>query len=244
MRKYSDMKFVFFLLSISIPAFLFTANAQKTVMDEHAQVRKVAPFEAVSINGAFEIVLVQDPTQVVVVSATDESLRNLIETDVRDGTLYIGLKKSNIDWRGGRKFRAYISSPSLKKVDVSGYSNLKIEQVFKADKFEVSINGSSDFNGNIECSELSLTSSGSSDYRLSGKAEKLSINTSGNSDLKAYDMVVDYCDISCSGNSNIEITMNKEMKVNVSGGSKVNYKGAGVVKEFNASGKSSLNKQD
>jgi hypothetical protein len=238
------MKRLFFLAIIGLPIFFATAFGQKTIMDQHAQLRNVGPFDAVTVSGAFEVVIIQDSNQAVVVSATDESLRNLIETEVREGTLYIGLKKSNIDWRGGRKFRAYIAAPTLRKLDIGGYSNMQMEQVFKASQLEVTISGSSDFHGHIECEKLLLTSSGSSDFHLKGKAEKLSINASGNSDLKAYGMAVDYCDITCSGNSNIEITMNKEMTVNVSGGSKVNYKGTGVVKEFNASGKSSLNKLD
>lgn len=238
------MKSAFFFVAIILQAIPFSTFGQKVVMDEFAQVREVKPFESISINGAFEVVLIQDSARVVVVSASDGQLRNLIETDVRGNTLYIGLKKSNVDWRGGRKFRAYVSMPILKKLDINGYSNLKVEKTFRANDLEVLISGSSDFHGNLECSNLTLTSSGSSDFHLEGKSDKVTINSSGSCDLKGLGFMVDYCDITCSGNSSIEITMNKEMRVTVSGGSQVNYKGQGMVKEFNASGKSSLNKLD
>ncbi|MCU0403126.1 MAG: DUF2807 domain-containing protein [Chitinophagaceae bacterium] len=219
-----------------------SVGAQKTIIDEFAQVRQAGKFEAISINGAFEVILTQADEQAVVVSASNEMLRDMIETDVRDATLFVGLKKSNFDWRGGRKFRVYISVPVLKRIEIGGYSKFSIENGLKADNLDITISGSSDFSGNISSKALKLHSSGSSDFRLSGKSERLSVVVSGTSDVRGYDLQVDYCEINASGNSMIEITLEKEMTVNVSGGSKVYYKGKGMVKEFNASGKASLHK--
>ncbi len=238
------MKQFAFLLLVLLHLGNLRAEAQKTIVDENAQVRNVGSFEAIQVSQAFDVFLTQAPEHTVVVSSSDLSFRDQIVTEVRNGTLYIGLKKSHIDWRGGKKLRAYISAPNLTKIDLSGACDLTIENVFTCKDLYLRLSGSSDFKGAIEASNIRLNSSGSSDYKLSGKAESIKINLSGSSDVKAYEFAADYCDISCSGTSDVEITVNKELSVNVSGASNVSYKGTAVVRDIKTSGSSNLRKKD
>jgi hypothetical protein len=218
--------------------------AQKTIMDENAQLRQVEAFQAINVSSAFDVYLTQDNQHTVVVSASEAAIRDQIVAEVKGGTLYINLKKSNFDWRSSRKPRAYISTPELNKISLSGATDLTIENVFKTDDLELSISGSSDFKGNLECKNLRLTSSGSSDYKIGGSAENLKISISGSSDVKGFEMITDYCDINCSGTSDVQITVNRELEVNLSGKSSVAYKGSGIVREMKSSGSSSLKKSD
>jgi hypothetical protein len=238
MKKIAFLWFVFFQLGY------FSLTAQKTILDENAQVRTVGSFDAISISNAFDVYFTQSADYAVVVSASELSFRDQITTEVRNGTLYIGLKKSNFDWKSGRKLRAYVSAPVLTKIALSGSSNLNIENLFKTEDLFVQISGSSDFKGALECKNLRLSSSGSSDYKITGKAENLEVNISGSSDMKAFDFATDFCDISCSGTSDVEITVNKELKVNISGASNVSYKGTAIIRDMKTSGSSNLRKKD
>jgi hypothetical protein len=243
-KKNIIMKHLSFLLLIALQLSHFSLSAQKTIVDNNAQVRPVGAFEAIHVSNSFDIFLSQAPEHALVVSASDVALRDQIETEVKNGTLYIRLKKSGVDWKSNRKLRAYVSAPDLKKIELSGSSDLQIDNVFKAEDLEIRISGSSDFKGNIEGRNLRLNSSGSSDFRMGGKVENMKVNLSGSSDMNAYELTVDNCDITCSGASDVQITVNKELKVNVSGASNVSYKGTAVVKEMKTSGSSSLKKRD
>lgn len=238
------MKKIVFFLTVMLQLGFLQLSAQKTIVDENAQVRSVGSFDAISISSAFDVFLTQAPDFAVVVSASDPSLRDMIVAEVRNGTLFIGMKKSNISWKSSNKLRAYISAPNLNRIELSGASDLLIENLFKSTDLDVKISGSSDFSGAIETTNLRLTSSGSSDFKVSGKAQNLKINLSGSSDVKAFGLTVDFCDINCSGTSDVEITANKELSVNVSGASNVSYKGTAVVRDLRTSGSSSLKKKD
>lgn len=238
MKKIVSLLVVFTFLGI------LPLAAQKTIVDANAQVRTVGSFNAINISHAFDVFLSQAPDYTVVVSASDESLRDLIVAEVRNGTLFIGLKKSNINWRGSNKLRAYISAPNLNRIELSGASDLNIENLFKCCDLELKISGSSDFAGAIEATNIRLNSSGSSDFKLTGKAENLKIILSGSSDVKAFGFAADFCDINCSGTSDVEITVNKELSVNVSGASNVSYKGTAVIRDLHTSGSSNLRKKD
>jgi hypothetical protein len=238
------MKQIFLFLSVLLLLGYVQGFSQKAIMDENAQVRQAGNFNAIVISSAFDVILTQSNETVVVVSAADVSKRDLIVTEVNNGTLVISLKKSNMDWRGNMKLRAYISVPDLNKIELNGASDLKLEGTFKTDDLEVKLSGASDMTGNVEATNLRLTSSGSSDFKMEGKAENLRINLSGSSDVKAFDLVSDYCDINCSGSSDVNITVNKELKVNISGSSNVSYKGTAIVRDMKTSGSSSLKKRD
>ena len=238
------MKQILLFLAIILLLGFVPGFSQKAIMDENAQVRQVEKFNAIVVSSAFDVIVTQSNETVVVVSAADVSQRDLILTEVNNGTLVISLKKSNMDWRGNMKLRAYISVPDVNKIELNGASDLKLEGTFKTEDLEIRLTGASDMTGNVEATNLRLSSSGSSDFKIGGKAENLRINLSGSSDVKAFDMVSDYCDISGSGSSDVEITVNKELKVNISGASNVSYKGLAIVRDMKTSGSSSLQKRD
>jgi hypothetical protein len=238
------MKQIVFFFLVFLQLGYLPLFAQKTILDEHAQMRTTGAFNAIHVSSAFDVFLSQSAEHAVVVSASDVSTRDQIITEVKGGTLYISLKKSNFDWKGSRKLRAYISAPDLNKIELSGSTDLTIENTFKADDLDVRLSGSSDFKGNVVCKNLKVSSSGSSDYRMSGTTENLKVNLSGSSDMKSFGLSADYCDINCSGTSDVEITVNKELKVNLSGASDVNYKGQAIVREMKTSGSSSVKKRD
>jgi len=55
--------------------------------------------------------------------------------------------------------------------------------------------------------------------------------------------VTDYCDVTASGASGVQITVNKELSAKVSGASDINYKGAGLIRDLKSTGASSIKKR-
>jgi hypothetical protein len=229
----------FAFLAISIQGW-----SQKTIMDPNAQVRQVGAFEAINVSGAFDVILSQSNETVVVVSASEPAIRDLITTEVKGNTLYLGYKKSNFNFRSNRKLKAYISVPNITLIDLQGASEMRVDGVLKMESLYINLSGSCDFTGTIESKDLKLSSSGSSDYKLSGLVETMKLLVSGSSDVSAFGLTVNYCDITVSGSSAIEITVEKEMMVSISGSSDITYQGNGVITKQNLSGKSSIRKKD
>ena len=100
------------------------------------------------------------------------------------------------------------------------------------------VSGGSDFDGKVETGELNIQASGGSDVRISGKTDRLIIDASGGSDFKGYDLASDICNVEASGGSDIQVTVNKELSANASGGSDVYYKGTGLIRDLKTSGSS------
>lgn len=233
------------LLSVMIISGLLVKSQEKVIInDPNAQVRNVSGFNEISVSGGIDLYLSADDKETVVVSANDNRYRDRIITRVVNNRLEIYFdNKGYVRWPDNMKMKAYVSFRSLQKLKASGSSDVFVNGIIKSDKLELSLSGSSDFKGAVQVNDMVLNQSGSSDSRISGSAGSIKIDVSGASDVKAYEMVVDDCELEASGASDIQITVNKTLSARASGASDINYKGSGVIKEVKSSGASSVSKR-
>jgi hypothetical protein len=235
------MKTLFrFVLPIILFPF-FTKGHAQTVHDPNAQVRSVGSFTAVHVGGSINLYITTGSEDVVAVSAKDAGVVADITTEVKNGELHIGMRSGH---RSGSSedVKAYVSVKTLNKIGASGASDVYVNGTLQASDLSIGLSGASDFKGDVRVQNLRLSASGSSDFSISGKTMNLKIDLSGASDVKGFDLVADNCDIESSGASDVRITVNKEIKANLSGACDVAYRGEAAVREVRTSGSSSVSK--
>jgi hypothetical protein len=245
-RKLTNMKKVitgcvmFMLISV-----LASAQDKVVINDANAQQRTVGSFKEISVSGSIDLYLSPDEKEIVVVSAKEVSMRDRIVTRVSGDRLEIFFDSKGLrpNW-GDLRLKAYVSFRQLSRLKASGSSDIFVNGVIKGDWLSIELSGSSDFSGAVDVSSLKLDQSGSSDSKLSGRAGSTDIDLSGASDVKGFDLQTNTCTAHASGASDISITVNKELTVNLSGASDVRYKGTGVIREMKSSGSSSVKKAD
>jgi len=227
------------LFSLLVTGLITTASAQKTINDPNAEKRNVSGFHAIEVGGGIDLYLSQGE-EAVAVSASKNEYRARIKTEVKGGVLKIWYEwNSNLrfDW-SNHKLKAYVSFKDIDRLEGSGGSDISVDGSIKVAKLAMEVSGGSDFDGKVETSELNIQASGGSDVRISGKADRLIIDASGGSDFKGYDLASDICNVEASGGSDIQVTVNKELSANASGGSDVYYKGTGLIRDLKTSGSS------
>jgi hypothetical protein len=227
------------LFSLLATGLITTASAQKTINDANAEKRNVSGFHAIEVGGGIDLYLSQGE-EAVAVSASKNEYRARIKTEVKNGVLKIWYDwNSNLrfDW-GNHKLKAYVSFKDIERLEGSGGSDISVDGSIKVAKLAMEISGGSDFDGKVETGELEVQASGGSDVRISGKAERLTIDASGGSDFKGYDLTSDICNVEASGGSDVQVTVNKELSANASGGSDVYYKGTGLIRDLKTSSSS------
>ena len=227
------------LFSLLVTGMITTASAQKTINDANAEKRNVSGFHAIEVGGGIDLYLSQGE-EAVAVSASKNEYRARIKTEVKNGVLKIWYEwNSNLrfDW-SNHKLKAYVSFKDIDRLEGSGGSDISVDGSIKVAKLAMEISGGSDFDGKVETGELNIQASGGSDVRISGKADRLTIDASGGSDFKGYDLASDICNVEASGGSDIQVTVNKELSANASGGSDVYYKGTGLIRDLKTSGSS------
>lgn len=185
------------------------------------ETRSVSSFDAIKIGGAFEVHLSQGSSEGLVVEA-DENLLDIIESEVRGGTLVIDTKE---DIRDADELNLYITFKDLEKMNLSGAVELKSDGKLKFDDLTIDGSGASEISLELEANRLECDFSGASEIELEGKAKYCSIDNSGASELNAYDFVVGEYNIEISGAGDAKIHCTDVLKASISGAASIRYQG-------------------
>ena len=221
------------------------AQDMMVINDPNAELRKTEGFHGIRGSSGIDIIIKQGTEQAVVVSAAELKVRDRIRTEVKEGILriwydYEGLK---VNWKENKRLKAYISVTNLDLLHMSGACDVKIDGLLKGDRLVLELSGASSLKGQLVYNTVRVEQSGAADCNLSGKVTDLIVSASGASDFKGFELVADNCQAEASGASDIKITVNKDLKVQASGASDVDYRGTAVISSFSSSGASSVRKR-
>ena len=225
---------------------VLSAQDVTVINDKNAQARTVGSFHGIKVSNAFDVIIQQGNDEGVVVSASEEKYRSRIKTEVINGVLHISFDNGNV-WKWSsenRKLKAYVSVKNLDMIEASGACDVKVDGVLKGGKLKVQLSGASSLKGEVKFTDLVIGQSGASDSKITGSVTNLDIDVSGASDFKGFDLITENCKAEASGASDIRITVNKDLRVNASGASDVEYKGSAMISDFKTSGASSLKKRN
>lgn len=205
--------------------------------------KEVSAFDKVDVSGAIDVIVNIGNKSEVVIEA-DSAIMPYIVTEVKDRELRI-YNKDIIGFYNfkNNKILVTITTPSILELESSGACDVTINDL-KTDMFKVSLSGACDLIGSFECNVLDFESSGSSDSKLRGKVKNCNIELSGACDIKALDLEVDSLKIEGSGSSNVEITVQNSLDVELSGASELRYKGEPKYIKTDMSGVAQLTKVD
>ena len=185
----------------------------------------LAPFDAVRLNGSFDVVFTQGPQKVVL--SADENLIDVFKVEVRDGSLYLGVERgTGFSTRNEVVFT--VSSPELNAVKVNGSGDFKVRKVLDSDNLSLSINGSGDIEADkVECKNLTCNINGSGDIEvdaLSAASADVKINGSGDVNLTCKNVGDIYVKINGSGDVEL-FGSARSISSKVNGSGNVNTRG-------------------
>jgi hypothetical protein len=165
----------------------------------------------------------------------DENLHELIETEVRDGTLVITSSK-NI-WEASAK-KIHLSIDQINEIDVSSGAEIYSENTFSSERLSLDMSSGSQVKMDLKVEELSCSSSSGAGAKLTGRAEHFTVSSSSGSDIKAYGLATRSCVADVSSGANIKVHVTESIRASASSGGNIKYKGnpEEVSKEDNSGG--------
>nr|MBP7472198.1 DUF2807 domain-containing protein [Prevotella sp.] len=165
----------------------------------------VNDFQTLEVHGNVELYLIKGNAAKVVIKGKTFDIKNY-KVEQNGNTLSIGQqsKGSNIiNFGSSSNAKIYVCAPNLKNINVSGNSEIQVQEPIKAKSFNANISGNSEVNLHL--------------YKVTNSV----IDLSGNSDMtiqydSCYHSVVDV-----SGNSDIALngTLKKKLEIDSGGNS-------------------------
>ncbi|QRK06444.1 DUF2807 domain-containing protein [Archangium violaceum] len=223
------------LLLVSAPVLAQDAAANGGQID-------VPDFHEVAVSHGIHAEVKPGPKSVRLEGNADELSR--VKLEVRDGVLTTKVEKSGMFFSKGLKdVRLYVTNPRVEGVTASGGSHVNVEAT-RVESFEVRASGGSQLRiTDVDARELDVEASGGSQLSLKGRTDELEISASGGSVIEANKVQAESLEVEASGGSAIQaapersitgelsggsmvksFTKPKQVQVDSSGGSKVEYK--------------------
>lgn len=134
------------------------------------------------------------------------------------------IKGLNIGNQRTQRIKIIVISPNIEKIELKGATKAYISGFAKGDLTVIAVGGS-EFNGDIEVDNLSLTLTGGCNSKLIGSCDNLELNCIGASSFKGFDFETETAEIKIVGASNAKLNISSNLTGNVTGASSVVYKG-------------------
>lgn len=201
------------------------------------ETRKVGNFNKLTISGDFKIVLKQDSSMTLNITA-DDNLLKYIKTEITGNRLRIFTKKNICD---GGDMTVIVGVRNLEEVKGSGAVDVESDGNIKTGDLRFKMSGATKINMNLTAANVSASGSGATELTLKGQASSLDVDLSGTGKVHAFDFAVDNCSISSSGVGESEVNASKKLVIQSSGASNVKYKGDPAITN-DKSGASSVEK--
>jgi hypothetical protein len=166
------------------------------------QARNVAPFDAVELAGANNVVIRAGAKQSVVVHA-DDNLLDRVTTEVHSGTLVIGNTPGSFETNA--PMSVDITVPSLTALKLTGSGNIVAD--------------------GVDSQSLAVTLPGSGTLSGSGTATNLDVTVGGSGVVRFTTLVAAHAHAVVSGSGSIFLAATESLDASVSGSGAILYSG-------------------
>jgi hypothetical protein len=200
--------------------------------------RKVTEFTRISISGVYNVILKQDSSLSINITA-DDNLFKYIKSNVHGNRLEI-YNKRNFCNTG--QITVTVGVRNLEEVETSGAVELSSDGRINTKDMRLEMSGVSKITLELNAANVVTSGSGASEVDLKGQATSHDISLSGDSKVHAFDFVVGRCEIQSAGVGHCEVDVLNSLSVHSSGASEVKYRGNPSDVTNEKSGASSIEK--
>lgn len=195
-------------------------------------------FEKIKVSNGLEVEIVSGTEQIVNVEA-DENLLEVIETELKNGTLYISANK-NI--RKAKSKKVYVGYVDLNTIYGSSGSSIKGSSDIISDNLDLKVSSGAQMNLFVIAKELTAQSSSGANLTVKGQTLNFSTKASSGSAIDAKEMQAVYCTSRASSGANITLNIEKSLDAKASSGGDIRYQGNPEVINQNTSSSGSVRK--
>jgi hypothetical protein len=200
--------------------------------------RKVGDFSKISISGGYRVILKQDSSRAIKITA-DDNLLKYIKTETSGDMLRIYTKKNLCN---SGEMTVNIGVRNLEEIKASGAVEVESDGLVKTQDLRLKLSGATKVTMDLNAANVTTSGSGATELNLKGQATSHNIDLSGVGHVYALDFVVGSCDIQTSGAGHCDVNVLNSLSVHSSGASEVRYKGNPSNVSNDKSGASSLEK--
>lgn len=187
------------------------------------EVRAIGDFHALRLSGPIDVEVRAAARESLTVQA-DDNLLPYIETQVRNGTLEISLRKG-ASFHTRNPIKVVVECKTLNSIAASGSGDIHVDRA-QARDFDVAISGSNDVTIDaLDAAILAVSISGSGDFHAAGKAATQGISIAGSGEVDTANLVGEQVAVKIAGSGDAKVHALRTLSVSIAGSGDVRYLG-------------------
>jgi len=219
MKKLIQLTTVLFLVFSMSSCMFDGVKGNGNVISKHRKISN--DFIRINASRGLDVYLTKSKNISLEIEA-DENLHELIETEVRDGTLYITASKNIYS---ARAKKVHVSADHINQINVNSGADVHSENTFSSEKLELSVSSGAQVTMDLKVDDLTCESSSGAGMELRGEAKNLQVSSSSGSDIDAYKLTARECTATASSGSNIEVMVTDNFVGKATSGGDIRFKG-------------------
>jgi hypothetical protein len=194
-------------------------------IDERVETREVPAFEALELNGAFEVLLVKaDKPAVKIEVRGDDELSDIV-TEVRGQVLRVVNDRRRYNYTGSHKTILTIYYQQLNHLAARGAYRLRSEQKLVADRLDIELKGAGDTYLEVDTQRLTAQVDGTGSTELAGRSRYQLVQLSGVGNYRGYRLATDTAEVHMNGIGSLEVNVAHQLQADAQGIGSVRYRG-------------------
>jgi len=183
--------------------------------------RAVDPFTKLEVNIDADVTILPGDKQFIRIQAQNNIIK-IIKIEVRGKTLEI---ESRPCFQTDSRVKIELTTNMLSTVKINGSANIKTSTSMNIEDFDVSVNGSGQYIGDIFANSVNADINGSGNIIINGSTKKLNVEINGSGNFKGIGFKAFAADISVKGSGNVDINALNKLNVELLGSGDVTYSG-------------------
>jgi len=177
--------------------------------------------DVIKASHGLDVEVVNSTVQVVSVEA-DENLQDIIETELKNGVLYVRATK-NI--RKAKSKKVTIAFVELDGIHASSGANVKGLSAVVSNDLELKTSSGAQMSLTVLAKELTAQASSGGNINLKGQSRNFYSKASSGSTIDARELQAIYCTSKASSGANITLNIERSLDAKASSGGDIRYTG-------------------
>lgn len=211
------------LASCNLNMNLNGVNGNGNVTTEERAINE--DFNAVKGSSGLDVIITKGDQNKILVEA-DENLHEIIETEVENGMLKIGVEGNIGNYK---KKTVYVTYTSINTVEASSGADVVADSILEVENLTLDSSSGASITAEVFSKSLYAEASSGADLKITGKSSSLKAKASSGADIDARELLVLNCNADVSSGADIKINVKDRLEVEATSGGDIHYYGSPTI---------------
>ena len=186
--------------------------------------RNIQSFNKLIVDGDIELTLVNSPLQKKINITTDANLHQLIDSEIKEGTLTIKIKDNIEIIKQTETFKISLTNKDINEITLNGNATIETVGINEVNNLSITNNGNGEIRLSIKTDDFKAFNNGNGSISADGKSNLISIKNNGSGNVNFGNVSTFFTEVHNTGSGNVYTNSVNGLDGTLTGSGNIYYK--------------------